>query len=258
MEEQYVTYQLDGPIALIGLNRPSKRNAMSTALLADLEAAAFKAAAEARVAVIFGHGKHFCSGRDLVELLETLPHQDPRMRWQPPAFRNISEADIPFVAAMQGAVIGGGLELAAACHLRVAEEDAFFALPEGRRGIFVGGGGSVRIARLMGVARVQDMMLTGRVVSATEAERWNLVQYVVKPGEALGRARELAATIATNSPRSNFATTRGLLHIEDVPQADGLFLERLMGAWVAGPESTQRLSSFVDKTAPPIQPFLEE
>ncbi len=91
-------------------------------------------------------------------------------------------AACPVIAALKGAVIGGGLELACAAHIRVAEPSAYFALPEGQRGIFVGGGGSVRLPRLIGVARMTDMMLTGRVYSATEGASYGFSQYLDRGG----------------------------------------------------------------------------
>jgi enoyl-CoA hydratase/carnithine racemase len=96
------------------------------------------------------------------------------------------------IAALKGAVIGGGLELACAAHVRVAEPSAYFALPEGQRGIFVGGGGSVRLPRLIGVARMTDMMLTGRVYSAIEGASYGFAQYLTEEGNALAKAVELA------------------------------------------------------------------
>lgn len=254
MSDQFVTYELDGPIAMIGLNRASKRNALNLALLEQLDAAALRAADEARAGVIFGHGEHFCAGLDLAELLERAPAADVRRRpWRAPAFAAIGRGAIPFVAALQGAVIGGGLEIAAACQLRVADETAYFALPEAQRGIFVGGGGSVRIARLITVARMQDMMLTGRVVAAAEAPAWNLAQYLAPPGAALARARELAARVAENPPEVNFAISQGLPRIADLPQEDGFFMEWLVAGATLNASSVDRLRSFVDKTAPPLR-----
>jgi len=255
MSDQFITYELDGPVAMIGLNRASKRNALNLALLEQLDEAALRAAEEAKVGVIFGHGAHFSAGLDLAELLDRAPGAGGRRRsWRAPAFAAIGRGAIPFVAALQGAVIGGGLEIAAACQLRVADETAYFALPEAQRGIFTGGGGSVRIARLITVARMQDMMLTGRVVAATEAPAWNLVQYLAAPGAALAKARELATRVAENSPAVNFAVSQGLSRIADLPQEDGFFLEWLMAGATLGADSVDRLRAFVEKTAPTVRP----
>src|SRR6185312_9612369 len=114
-------------------------------------------------------------------------------------FDIIQRGPIPFVAAMHGAVVGGGLELATAAHIRVADETAFFGLPEGQRGIFVGGGGSVRIQRVIGYTVMCDLMLTGRLLNAQEAKENYIAQYVVPAGQALAKAKELGQRIAQNA-----------------------------------------------------------
>ncbi len=165
-------------------------------------------------------------------------------------FDAIERGAIPYVSALTGAVVGGGMELAAATHIRVSDESAFFALPEGQRGIFVGGGGSVRVARLVTAARMADMMLTGRVLSAEAAVGANFVQYLVPKGEALAKARELALRIAKNAPLSNFAITNALPRIQDLSHDDGLFFEALMAAMTqTAPEAQERLREFLEKRA---------
>jgi enoyl-CoA hydratase/carnithine racemase len=247
--EHLVTYELHDGIALIGLNRPAKRNAVSDAVVEALYLAVEAAQVEAKAAVIFGEGKHFCAGLDLAEhsqkqLIEAV--QGSR-RWHQ-VFDGIERGAIPFVVALQGAVVGGGFELAAAAHVRVAEEAAFFGLPEGTRGIFVGGGGSVRIARLIGAQRMMDMMLTGRTVSSQQMEVWGGVSYVVPEGTALEKAIELAKTAAANAPLSNYAIINALPRIRDMSSEDGLFVESLMSALTsATPEAAQRLQDFLQK-----------
>ena len=156
-------------------------------------------------------------------------------------------------AALHGATLGGGLETAAAAHIRVAAETAFFALPEGTRGIFIGGGGSVRVARLIGFARMQDMMLTGRALKPDEAERYGLVHYVVPKGQSMAKARELATKICKNAPLSNFAITNSLPRLQDMSYDDGLFFERMVAEYTRSPESIERLHQFLNKTAPRVR-----
>ena len=141
-----------------------------------------------------------------------------------------------------------------AAHIRVADETTFFGLPEGTRGIFIGGGGSVRVARLIGFARMQDMMLTGRVLKADEAERYGIVQYVVPKGQQMAKAKELALKICKNAPLSNFAITNSLPRIQDMGYDDGLYFERMVAEYTRSPESIQRLHQFLDKTAPRVRP----
>jgi (methylthio)acryloyl-CoA hydratase len=161
----------------------------------------------------------------------------------------VARGQIPFIAALKGACIGGGLEIAAAAHVRVADTTTVFALPEGQRGIFVGGGGSVRIQRLMGYARMADLMLTGRVLTAEEGERVNLCQYVVPAGESLARAKSLAARIAQNAPLTNWAVCSCLPRVNDMSHDDGLFIEGLIGNAVASQEGYERVKDFVEKRA---------
>ena len=250
-DEAPVSYELRGPVALVGLNRLAKRNAISDRVIEAIAAAVARAEAEARAAVIFGHGDHFCAGLDLGEHVSKSMMAAVRgsRRWHE-VFGQMERGTIPWVAALHGAVIGGGLELASATHIRVADPSAFFALPEGQRGIYVGGGGSVRTARLMGANRMADLMLTGRVVTAEEAERWGVVQYLVPRGGALARALELAEAAAGNAVMSNYAVINALPRIQDMSSEDGLFVESLMSSLAsATPEAEERLRAFLEKRA---------
>ncbi|MEZ5667191.1 MAG: crotonase/enoyl-CoA hydratase family protein [Alphaproteobacteria bacterium] len=246
-----VSYALRDDIAFVGLNRPQKRNAINDEVVERLAAVVQRAEAEARAAVLFGHGSNFCAGLDLAEHVTRSQIEAVRgsQRWHT-VFTMIEQGSIPWVSALHGAVVGGGVELASATHIRVADRSAFFALPEGQRGIFVGGGGSVRTARLIGVARMTDMMLTGRTVSADDAERWNLVQYVVEPGGALDKATALARAAATNSAMSNYAIVNALPRIRDMNRDDGLFVESFVSAFTTeSPEARERLRAFLEKRA---------
>ena len=255
MAEQVVTYELDGNVARIGLDRPAKRNALSSDLRTQLNEAVARAQTEARVGLLFSHGEHFCAGLDLAEAMKWMNDHEGHLELRIGSaaagrpFDTVSRGRIPFVAAVNGACIGGGLELASACHIRVGDETTFFALPEGQRGIYIGGGGSVRIARLLGVARMSDLMLTGRVLTAEEGERFNLLQYRVPKGEHIARAASLAHRIAENAPLTNWAIVSGLPRIQDYSYDDGLFVEGLFGHIVASPESAQRLDDFVSGRA---------
>jgi enoyl-CoA hydratase/carnithine racemase len=256
MQFTQLTYALEGPLALIGLNRSAKRNAISDTMIGELQAAVLRAGREARVGVVYGHGGHFSAGLDLAEQLERTPFEGvANSRAWHRAFDDIERGPIPFVAALQGGVIGGGLELAAAAHVRVADSSAFFSLPEAQRGIFVGGGGAVRIARLMTATRMTDLILTGRTLTAAEAERLNLVHYVVGEGQALAEAKRVAARIADNAPLSNFAVTNALSRIQDLSHDDGLFFEALMAAVTqTSTEAQDRLKDFLEKRAARVGP----
>jgi enoyl-CoA hydratase/carnithine racemase len=251
---QHLSYVITDSIALIGLNRPEKRNAINDSMIESLHEAVLSAGKDAKAAIVFGHGAHFSAGLDLAEHVERTPIEGVyhSRKWHQ-VFDCIARGPIPFVAALHGAVIGGGLELAAAAHIRVADPTAFFALPEGQRGIFVGGGGSVRVARLMSAARMADLMLTGRVLSAAEAERWNVVHYLAEAGGAMAQAKLLAAKIANNAKLSNFAVLQALPRIQDLAYDDGLFFESLMAALTqTSAEARDRLTAFLEKRAAPL------
>ena len=233
------------------LMRPAKRNAISDALIAQIHTAFVNLPAEVRAVVVSGEGDHFCAGLDLSELVERDMHAAVlHSRGWHTAFDAIQYGRVPVVAVLHGAVVGGGLELAAACHIRVADMSAYFGLPEGQRGIFVGGGGSVRLPRLMGAARMTDMMLTGRVYDAQEGERAGLVQYLVPEGEALAKGIALAQKMADNAPMTAFAVMHALPRIVEQSPAEGLFTESLMAAVASNtPEAQERLKAFLDGRA---------
>lgn len=245
----YLTYELRGDVAVLGLNRPEKRNAISDAFIEELAQVIRRAEGEAKAGVIYGHGPHFCAGLDLAEHVKKTPFEGVHgsRRWHE-VFGWLQKGKLPWFGALHGAVVGGGLELASSLHVRVADSTAFFALPEGQRGIFVGGGASVRSARLMGLARMTDMMLTGRTIDVETAERWNMVQYVVPEGLALERAIELATRAATNAEISNYAIINALPRIQDMSADDGLFVESFIASFTAtSPEAEERLNAFLQK-----------
>jgi enoyl-CoA hydratase/carnithine racemase len=243
---ELVTFSIEGKVALIGLARAEKRNAINDALIAGIETAVRRAHDEARALVLHGEGPCFCAGLDLVEhktrsAEEVFHHSRTWHR----VFRMIRHGRIPAIAALHGATVGGGLELAAACHLRVADRTAFFALPEGSRGIYVGGGASVHVARLIGVSRMADMMLTGRVLDAATAERIGAVNYLVPEGEARAKAHELAEKVARLPPLTILGVLEALPRIQDMSEDDGLFVESMMAALSqTGPDAAQRLAEF--------------
>jgi len=241
----------DGPVAHVRLTRPAKRNALNDALIAELHRTFAAFDASVRAVVLSGEGPHFCAGLDLSELDERSAADGilHSRAWHA-AFEQVQFGRVPVVAVLHGAVVGGGLELASAAHLRVAERSAFYGLPEGQRGLFVGGGGSARIPRLIGVARMSDMMLTGRVHDAEEGQRIGLSQYLVDDGQGLATAFELARKIASNAPLSNFAVMHALPRIAEQGQAAGLFTESLMAAIAQADDAAkQRMRAFLDGQA---------
>jgi (methylthio)acryloyl-CoA hydratase len=246
-----LTLDVQGAVAHLRLNRPEKRNALNDPLIAALHTQFINWPEGVRAVVLSGEGAHFCAGLDLSELTERdMTQAVMHSRSWHAAFEQLQFGRVPVVAVLQGAVVGGGLELAASAHIRVAEASAFYGLPEGQRGIFVGGGGSVRIPRLIGMARTADMMLTGRVYDAEEGMRIGLSQYLVEDGKGLAKAFELAEKIAGNAPLSNFAVLQALPRIVEMGQAEGLFAESLMASMAStDPQAKARMSAFLQGKA---------
>jgi (methylthio)acryloyl-CoA hydratase len=236
-----------GNVAVLRLARPAKRNALDDPTVLGIETFFADPPDGVKAAVLDAEGDHFCAGLDLSQLVErtTFESLEHSRMWHR-AFERMESGRVPVVAVLKGAVIGGGLELASAAHLRVAEPSTFYALPEGQHGLFVGGGASVRVPRLIGVHRMADMMLTGRILGAQEGQTLGLSHYLTGPGEGLARAVALAEKIADNAPTTNFAVLQALPRIARADPADGFFMESLMAAVASSSEQAQeRMRAFL-------------
>lgn len=248
----------DDGVWIVTLNRPSKRNALDLDTieeLVDFFAAAPRAGVKA--VVLAGSGDHFCAGLDLIE------HHDADrspadfmhvcLRWHE-AFNKMEYGGVPVIAALQGAVVGGGLELASSAHIRVMDQTTYFALPEGQRGLFTGGGATIRVTDLVGKSRMIDMMLTGRVYQGQEAVDLGLAQYIVE-GSTLEKAKELASAAASNLPLSNFAICSAVSHMQNMSAMDAAYAEAVVAGVVnTQPEARARLAAFADKSAARVRP----
>lgn len=243
----------DDGVWIVTLNREAKRNALDIATIEEL-VRFFSAAPQAgvRAVVLAGSGDHFCAGLDLVEHHNA--DRSPAEFWQVclrwhEAFNKMEYGGVPIIAALHGAVVGGGLELASSAHVRVMDDTTYFGLPEGQRGLFTGGGATIRVTDLIGKARTVDMMLTGRIYKGTEALDVGLAQYLVE-GSTFDRALQLAERAAENLPLSNFAICSAVSHSRNMSAMDAAYAE----ACVAGVVNTQpaaraRLAAFADKSA---------
>lgn len=239
-------------IATVTMNRPAKRNAVSNAFIEALGAFFFDPPRAVKAVVLTGSGGHYCAGLDLEEhkarsAEETIYHSRSWHR----ILDQIQFGGLPVISAMSGAVIGGGLEIAAATHVRIAEPSVIFQLPEGRRGIFVGGGGSVRIGRILGADRMTEMMLTGRKYGADEGLWLGLAHYKVEAGAALAKALELAGRIARNAALSNYFMIQAIPKINAMAPREGLFTESLAAALSqTSPDAQEGLAAFLEKREP--------
>jgi enoyl-CoA hydratase/carnithine racemase len=243
-----------GAIAVLRLARPGKRNALDDPTVLGMETFFEQLPEDIRAVVLHGEGEHFSAGLDLSELsTRDVPEGIHHSRMWHRVFDKIQFGRVPVVTAMHGAVVGGGLELAAATHVRVAERSTYYALPEGSRGIYVGGGASVRLPRLIGVNRMMEMMLTGRTYGAEEGQALGLSHHLVEPGQGLAKAVELANRIAENTALTNFAVMHVLPRIAESDPASGYIMESLMAAIAQGDqEAKARLQAFLEKRAPKV------
>jgi (methylthio)acryloyl-CoA hydratase len=258
MAFEFLKVETDGPVTMVMLARVAKRNAIHDAMLAEIETVFREPPTGTRCFVLAAEGSHFCAGLDLQEHHEKnrTPIEFMRMcqNWHR-TFDLIQFGGIPVIAAIQGAVVGGGLELAAATHVRIAEPNTFFALPEGQRGIFTGGGATVRVARIIGPGRMVDLMLSARTLDAQRGYDLGLAHEIAPAGTALERAKALAAQVATHPPTTNFAIVTGIARINDMSTTDGLFAEALLAAAVqTNPDIPERLSAFLGKKTGRLEP----
>jgi (methylthio)acryloyl-CoA hydratase len=250
-----LAYEPQGAVGILRLARAARRNALDLHTITGLERFFSTPPQGVKAIVLAGEGDHFCAGLDLAEMTEkSVAEGMAHSRAWHRAFAAIEFGTVPVVCALHGAVIGG-LELAAATHVRVAESTAYYALPEGTRGIFVGGGGSVRLPRLIGVSRMMEMMLTGRSYNAEEGQAIGLTHYLTAPGAGLAKALDLAARIAQNAPMTNHAVMHVLPRIAAAAPEAGYAMEAMISAIAqAEPEAKARLRDFVEKRGPKVMP----
>ncbi|KZN14643.1 crotonase/enoyl-CoA hydratase family protein [Marinomonas sp. TW1] len=246
---EFINFSVENGIGHLELNRPEKKNAINDSLCLEIEHVFLNLSDDVNVIVLSGNGPEFCSGLDLREHKAREPFEVVKhsQMWHR-VFGHIRDSGTPVVAAMHGAVIGGGLELAICAHVRVTEENTFYRLPEGKHGIFVGGGASVNVANVIGTSRMTEMMLTGRDVGAEEGHRIGLGHYVMPAGEALNKAFEIAKGINKNSKYSNWAMTTGLSRINNMSAQEGLYTESLIcGITQTSEEVKARIDAFLNR-----------
>jgi len=238
-------------VAVLTLARPDRLNALSSAVAADLAAAVSDVMADdaSRAIVVAGDGKAFCAGADIAEL-STL--DGPRgfaafVQRLTDAFGVLASCPKPSVAALHGAVLGGGLELALACDLRIADETAKLGVPEIRLGLLPGAAGTVRLPRLLPKAIAKHLLLTGEPMTAVDAECFGLVNKVVPAGEALEAAGALAARLASLAPLALAAAKR----LVDEPLDDAIAAEREVVSGLFGTDDgIEGVRAFLEKRPP--------
>ncbi len=240
-------------VALVTLDRPEVRNALDDALLAQLGDAlrALDADEGCRCIVLTGAGERaFAAGADIREMMGETPAslmvRDRFARWD-----DIAAVRKPLVAAVRGYALGGGLELALTCDMIVAGEDARFGQPEINLGVIPGAGGTQRLTRAIGKVRAMELILTGRLIDAAEADRIGLVTRVVPAEQTVAAALDLAARIAAMPPLAVMAAIASVRAAEELPLRDGIALERRRFHLLFGTEDQREgMAAFLEKRTP--------
>jgi enoyl-CoA hydratase/carnithine racemase len=247
-----VETSVDGHVALCRLDRPEARNALSPELMEELAGAieGFDADPEIRCIVIAGSDEAFAAGADIAALRERT-FQDSLVHPSAGFWRRLAACKTPLVAAVSGWALGGGCELALCCDLIVASETAELGQPEITLGIIPGGGGTQRLARTIGKQRAMELVLTGRRITADEAERMGIVNAVVGKREWLERALELAQRIARRPPIAVRLAKQAVLAAEETPMSAGLETERrLYELSMATEDRLEGMDAFLEKRRP--------
>ncbi len=245
-----VSFKLESGIAHVELNRPAVRNAFNLEMIRALHGVLDDLAQrdEVRAVVISGAGgKAFASGADIAELRERT-HRDALLTINGSLFQKVEDFLRPTIAAIEGYALGGGLELALACDLRVASKTAKVGLPEATLGIYPAAGGTWRLPRLIGIGRAKDLVFTGRILESAEAFSLGIFERLCEPGEAVATAMELAATIAQNAP---LALQVAKLSLNLVARGgDPSALERAgQGLLFDSADKRERMTAFLSKRA---------
>ena len=252
MSYQLMTFTVTDRIALLTFNRPDKLNALNDAVIDELDTAADEIAARDDVggAILTGAGtKAFVAGADVGELSTQGPLDAKARALRGQAvLRKLESGGKPIVAAVNGFALGGGCELAMACHLRIASDNAKFGQPEVKLGITPGYGGTQRLPRLVGKGRAIELILTGRVIGADEAERIGLVSRVVPAADLLSEAEKLLRTILSMGPIAVRLALEAIDRGYDTTLDDGLLLEaNHFGLLSATEDMREGMKAFLEK-----------
>ncbi len=252
MELKNVLYDMRDGVAVVTVNRPEKLNALSRKTLEDIASAFDEAEASdaVKAVVVTGQGeKAFVAGADITEI-NTLDAQSGRAfaLFGQGLFRRIETFPKPVIAAVNGFALGGGCELAMACHMRVASENARFGQPEVNLGIIPGYGGTQRLPRLVGKGVALELLLTGDMIGAGRAYELGLVNAVTAPGGAVDKAMEIAAKAASKGPLAVRGCLEAVQAGLDMPVEEGCYLEAtLFGLCCASEDMREGTKAFMEK-----------
>lgn len=255
MNYKNILLEIKNNVALITLNRPDKLNALNGETINELEEIfdSIKNNPEVFVAIVTGSGeKAFVAGADISELnkLDVLSAKEFSEKGNR-VFRKIENLDKPVIAAVNGFALGGGCELALACHIRTASENAKFGQPEVNLGVIPGYGGTQRLARIVNSARALEMILTGDMVTAEEAYRLGLVNKIYPQVELLGKTMQLAAKIVSKGQQAIRLALKAVKATDNISLVEGLSYEASLFALVCGTDDFKEgTKAFLEKRKP--------
>lgn len=239
-----------GPVGLITLNRPKVMNALSAALVSELARAldGFEADDEIGAIVLTGNDKAFAAGADVKEMASKSFSQVYLENFISKGWEAVTKARKPVIAAVAGYCLGGGCELAMMCDIMLAADSAKFGQPEITLGVIPGAGGTQRLSRAVGKAKAMEMVLTGRMMDAIEAERSGLVSRVLPAAELVPEAIKVATRIASMGRAAIFAGKEMVNAAFETSLAEGIHLERRMfHALFATEDQKEGMAAFIEK-----------
>ena len=254
MPFKFLTLDVEDRVATLTINRPDKLNALNDATVAELGHAIDQIRVDDSIGgvLITGAGRAFVAGADISELSSQTPVlAKARARAGQDVFRRIETCPKPVIAVVNGFALGGGCELAMACHIRIASDVAKFGQPESKLGLLPGYGGSQRLPRLVGKGRAIQLLITGEMIDAAEAYRIGLVNKVVPAAELMNAAREMLKTILANGPLAVALCIEAIDRGLEMSLEEGLILEaNHFGLLAATDDMGEGTRAFMEKRAP--------
>ena len=251
MAYETLTFSQDNGITAIGLNRPKVLNALNQNLIRELENAIATVAGsgDTRALILFGEGGHFAAGADIAEMTDLNPTRAAQFSFTP-VFNALAALSMPVIAAIDGYALGGGLELALACDIRICTSSAKFGLPEVTVGVFPGAGGTQRLPRLIGPGRAAELIFTGRIIDAKTALEWGICSHLIESDVKVA-GMGLAGKIAMGPPLAIAAAKSAMKAGQEEGFSSGLTQEsKLWARLFASHDQKEGMAAFLDKRKP--------